>query len=289
VIGSIVSAKEGEKSRSFDSARHPLREEGRDLFLASEFRGEIAALDPDPRRLLVLGSGDGKEAAALRNHFPRAQVISLDLSEAEIAQGGANLPLRGHLVRGDWDCLPFRAKCFDGAVFFAALHHSQDLAATLSELALALRPGGFVYATHEPLASLLWGKRQRARMAEIGREEGGIETSPSAREYREGFRRAGFEDLRISSCALNWIRLMEMDQGFVDVLQRRSDWPERGMRRLVRLFRPLGRGFNSNLIFWVQKLALGLFGVTLSARLPRPSAERTLGETPRGEANSANV
>jgi SAM-dependent methyltransferase len=260
-----LDPSKGERYRSYREARHPLRERGRDLFLAGRFGKEIRLLVSDPRRVLVLGSADGKEVSALQSFFPQALVVAMDLSEAEIEELESK---ESNLVLGDWNSPPFPPKSFDLAVFFAALHHASSLDETFRSVASILKPGGWVYATHEPMASLILGTSQRSRMKEIGEEVGGIETSPRLREYRESLRAAGFVDIRVEASGLNLVRLLEMGEGFEDTRARRSDWPERLSRALAKLARPFGEKKALNLIFLIQRLTFGLFGVTLCGRKP---------------------
>lgn len=262
----VQDAWRGERQRSYREARHPLREKGRELFLSDRFGKEVQRLVSNPSRVLVLGSADGKEAAALKSLFPQALVVSIDLSETEIEESAEK---SSNLVLGDWNSPPFPPESFDLAVFYAALHHSSSLNETLRAVASILRPGGWVYATHEPMASLLLGNSQRSRMKQIGEEEGGIETSPRLREYRESLHATGFEEIRVEASGLNLVRLLEMKEGFEDTRLRRSDWPECLVRGILKVARPLGDRFLLNLIFLIQRLTFGLFGVTLYGRKPQ--------------------
>lgn len=258
--------KPSDRDRSFEQARHPLREAGRERFLAGPFGRELKRLVPDPERILVLGGGDGKEAAALAHIFPRALVVSMDLSLPELERGRSSPGTAEILVRGDWDRPPFPNNTFDLAVFFAALHHSEDLRRTLSAVYSVLRPEGALYAAHEPMSSLLLGPFQRRRMARIGREEGGIETSPSHDDYVHSMRGAGFHDVVVRSASLNLIRLEDPESRFEDTAQRRNPWPERTLSRVLRGMQGFGDDRKLSFLFWVQRLAFGLFGVTVEGR-----------------------
>lgn len=255
-----------DRNRSFEQARHPLREAGRERFLADPFGRELKRLVPDPKRILVLGGGDGKEAAALVRIFPRAVVVSMDLSLPELEHGAASPNRAGSFVRGDWDRAPFPNNTFDLAVFFAALHHSEDLPRTLSATHSLLRPSGALYAAHEPMSSLLLGPFQRRRMARIGREEGGIETSPSYRDYLESMKTAGFQGVAIRAASLNLIRLDDPAARFEDAALRRNPWPERVISKVLRVMGGLGEDRKLSFLFWVQRLAFGLYGVTVEGR-----------------------
>ncbi|MCB9767848.1 MAG: class I SAM-dependent methyltransferase [Candidatus Omnitrophica bacterium] len=255
-----------DSQRSFHEARHPEREKGRDLFLSGFFIEELRSLVPNPKRILVLGSGDGKESRALIEHFPEVSVLSMDLSAPEIESSASVESLRGALVRGDWDLPPFAAETFDLAVFFAALHHSARLEKTLRSVSSILRPGGALYATHEPMASLLLGRSQKARMANIAEEEGGIETSPSLGEYQQALEKAGFTSFRVGASSLNLIRLEANEPSFADVRLRRSAWPERFSATCLKAITRFDKNAKLSFLFLLQRLAFGLFGVTITGK-----------------------
>ncbi len=257
-----------DSERSFVEARHPQRERGRDRFLASGFKTEIAQWVSQPSRVLVLGSGDGKEALALSGIFPQTLVVSMDLSGPEIQLAVQDSRLRGKMIRGDWDLPPFEPNSFDLVVFFAALHHSVDLTRTLRSVFKILRSGGVLYATHEPMSSALLGVFQRRRMARIAIEEEGIESSPSHYEYTRAISDAGFVSPRIFASGLNLVRLEDSDTTFEDVKVRRNPWPEKLVAKCMMWMRGRGPSKKLSFIFTIQRLAFGLFGVTMVGRKP---------------------
>ena len=82
----------------------------------------------------------------------RADVVGIDLSEAMLRQGQANvraagLAPSGHARRGRAEQLPFPDAHFDALTFTYLLRYVADPAATIAELARVVRPGG-------PIASL---------------------------------------------------------------------------------------------------------------------------------------
>lgn len=81
-----------------------------------------------------------------------ASFVGLDLSEAMLRRGEANVRLAGlegrvALALGRGEQLPFRDGAFDGLTFTYLLRYVADPAATLAELARVVAPGG-------PIASL---------------------------------------------------------------------------------------------------------------------------------------
>ncbi len=92
---------------------------------------------------LDLGCGTGVMLDRLGRRFPR--VLGLDLSQ-EMLEGFDLSRLRAGLsvalLRGDMGALPLRSGSVDVVVCRSALHHMQDEAAVLAEIARVLRPDG---------------------------------------------------------------------------------------------------------------------------------------------------
>ena len=108
------------------------------------------------RLLMGLGRGDTVLDVAcgpgnFSREFARAVgdpglVVGIDASRTMLERGGAELARSrvGNLalIRGDAAKLPFRARSFDAACCFAALHLFADPFAALDEVVRVLRPGG---------------------------------------------------------------------------------------------------------------------------------------------------
>jgi ubiquinone/menaquinone biosynthesis C-methylase UbiE len=92
---------------------------------------------------LDLGCGTGVMLDRLSRRYPR--VLGLDISQ-EMLEGYdlARLPagLSLALLRGDMGALPLRAGSVDVILCRSALHHMQDEAAVLAEIARVLKPDG---------------------------------------------------------------------------------------------------------------------------------------------------
>jgi ubiquinone/menaquinone biosynthesis C-methylase UbiE len=92
---------------------------------------------------LDLGCGTGVMLDRLGRRFPR--VLGLDISQ-EMLEGYdlSRLPagLQLALLRGDMGALPLRAGSVDVVVCRSALHHMEDEAAVLAEIARVLKPDG---------------------------------------------------------------------------------------------------------------------------------------------------
>lgn len=106
-----------------------------------------------PRRILDLGAGTGQLTVAMRQRFPKAEVVSLDLAEALLAR----VPKQGRFWRrraavcADMHHLPFAAGSFDIVVSNFSVQWSQNLPQLFAEVARVLAAGGvFSFTTLGP-------------------------------------------------------------------------------------------------------------------------------------------
>ena len=94
--------------------------------------------------VLEAGCGVGAQTVALAANSPQAAFVSIDLSEASLAQ--ARLRTRGLpnvlLQRADIFALPFAPESFDHVFVCFVLEHLRDPAAALAHLRRVLKPGG---------------------------------------------------------------------------------------------------------------------------------------------------
>ena len=90
-----------------------------------------------PRDILVVGCGDGREAAILADHFG-ANVVGIDLADNFDAAAREKVALRVM----DATKMDFADASFDLVYSFHALEHIPDDAAALREMARVLRPAG---------------------------------------------------------------------------------------------------------------------------------------------------
>jgi malonyl-CoA O-methyltransferase len=115
-----------------------------------------------PAMVLDAGSGTGYAEAKLRERYPRAVQVAVDLSEEMLATARARtpwwkrrLPFRGvapaAYVSGDIEALPLATGAAGLAFSNLALQWAQDLPGAFAELLRVLAPGGLVmFSTFGP-------------------------------------------------------------------------------------------------------------------------------------------
>jgi SAM-dependent methyltransferase len=98
-------------------------------------------VEPDPRRILELGTGTGTGALMLAERFPEAEIWAADLSEAMIREAEAKVSedqrARIHFEVADAAELPHEADSFD-------LVCQLNLPLYAAEIARVVAPGGYV-------------------------------------------------------------------------------------------------------------------------------------------------
>jgi len=123
--------------------------------------GLIARLEPlllEPATILDLGAATGATGRQLRKRFKRAHIVSLDLSQAMLAQGrkrkswfSPSLFVPASFVQGDAHSLPFADASFDIVVANQLLPWTPEPQPVFEEVARVLKNGGvFAFATLGP-------------------------------------------------------------------------------------------------------------------------------------------
>ena len=102
-----------------------------------------------PQRVLDLGSGPGRAAAAMRRRWPKAQVLALDLALPMLRQDRGRdgwHPLRRGVDRvcADARALPLAENSLDVLFSNLCLQWVEDLPAVFAGFRRALRPGGLL-------------------------------------------------------------------------------------------------------------------------------------------------
>ena len=141
---------EGRSSRFYDvMSRRVLRR------MYRRFATDIAAGAPQGGAVLDVGTGPGVLLVELGKRRADLRLSGVDLSPDMIASARRNLrPLGERAVAevGDVTSLPFTDDSFDLIVSSLSLHHWDDPAAAVPELARVLRPGGRVLIYDFPFA-----------------------------------------------------------------------------------------------------------------------------------------
>src|SRR4051812_29989554 len=112
---------------------------------AGPLAAAVDRVDPEPRRILELGTGTGTGALMLAQRFPEAEIWAADLSEEMIRQAQAKAPEeardRLHFEAADAAALPHEDDSFD-------LVCQLNLPLYADEIARVLAPGGYVAIAH---------------------------------------------------------------------------------------------------------------------------------------------
>jgi demethylmenaquinone methyltransferase / 2-methoxy-6-polyprenyl-1,4-benzoquinol methylase len=140
----------------------------------------VDAVGPEPgQRILDVATGTGMVAFALAARG--AEVTALDQSEAMLAvarsrYAGAGAGAGGQIsfITGEAEHLPFEDASFDALTFTYLLRYVDDPAATLTELARVVRPGGRIGMVEfgvpeNPALRRLWRAHTRVGLPLMGR------------------------------------------------------------------------------------------------------------------------
>jgi demethylmenaquinone methyltransferase / 2-methoxy-6-polyprenyl-1,4-benzoquinol methylase len=179
-------------------ANRPSKEETLQLFSGLPRRydlaGALLSFGQDPRwrramvgrvrasphdRVLDVATGTGMVAAALVRRYD-CSVVGLDQSPQMLSGAQAKLHADPHLaeriqlVRGEAESLPYAEGEFDHLTFTYLIRYVEDPAATLSELARVVKPGGRMASLEfmlppNAVARSLWHLYTRAFMPVLGR------------------------------------------------------------------------------------------------------------------------
>jgi SAM-dependent methyltransferase len=139
--------------------------------------GFFAALDgfldalPTPTRILEIGVGEGIVNARVRERFPDAAVIGLDLPDDELAADWDDLGL--DCLFGDATSLPFADDTFDLVMAIEVFEHLPDTAAALAELGRVCSGAFIASVPFEPIWRI--GNMARGRyLRQLGNTPGHI-------------------------------------------------------------------------------------------------------------------
>jgi len=90
------------------------------------------------KRVADIGCGKGRFARIVKERWPDAHVVAVDLAEAMLAHVPANL----QRIAASMTSLPVASNAMDAAYATESLEHAVDIPAAVAELARIVRPGG---------------------------------------------------------------------------------------------------------------------------------------------------
>jgi SAM-dependent methyltransferase len=106
-------------------------------------------------RILDVGAGSGFDCYRL---IAAGAVVTALEYNPELARRGRSVVPEARWFGGLAHALPFQSQAFDIVCCNAALHHMQDLEASLEEMLRVLRPGGWLLTTGDPYRALEIGE-----------------------------------------------------------------------------------------------------------------------------------
>jgi malonyl-CoA O-methyltransferase len=109
-----------------------------------EMLARLSLVKIAPQRVLDVGCGTGSGVRALRELYPKAQVLGLDFSTGMLAQARRFRPwMRKPLwLCGDMECLPLQDASVDVLFSSLSVQWGGDLGQVLAEMRRVLKPGG---------------------------------------------------------------------------------------------------------------------------------------------------
>lgn len=121
--------------------------EGRDQLL----QDLLAPYDPffgACRSILEVGTGTGALISILRERYPQASLVSLDLAHQMLVRAACRRP-GAALVQADIHHLPLLPGRFDGLICHNAFPHFWQMDVALAEMKRALSPSGHLLILHD--------------------------------------------------------------------------------------------------------------------------------------------
>jgi ubiquinone/menaquinone biosynthesis C-methylase UbiE len=122
----------------------------------ASYEAALARIDGPVERALDVGTGTGAGARVLRERFPNAEVVGVDLASGMLEEARRLVP-GVEFVEGDAASLPFDAGSFDVVA-------NQNMIPFLDQVARVLRPGGWtVFAFSAGPETPIWVEPDRLR------------------------------------------------------------------------------------------------------------------------------
>jgi ubiquinone/menaquinone biosynthesis C-methylase UbiE len=108
--------------------------------------------DVSRKRVADVGSGKGRFARLVKERYPAASVVAVDLAEAMLV----HVPKNIHRVAATMTALPLATGSCEGAYATESLEHAVDIPAAVAELARVVRPGGRIVIIDKNVE--VWGR-----------------------------------------------------------------------------------------------------------------------------------
>jgi ubiquinone/menaquinone biosynthesis C-methylase UbiE len=108
--------------------------------------------DVSRKRVADVGSGKGRFARLVKERYPAASVVAVDLAEAMLV----HVPKNIHRVAATMTALPLATGSCEGAYATESLEHAVDIPAAVAELARVVRPGGRIVIIDKNVEA--WGR-----------------------------------------------------------------------------------------------------------------------------------
>lgn len=163
--------------------------------------------EAQPEKILEIGCGTGFMTRLLYDHYPSAQITTIDIAENMIQQAQERLGIPSRIIwlHGDIEEMVLEPQSYDLIVSNATVHWFSNLRHTLKRLEDALRPGGFMaHATFGTdtlleLHDVLERIKEKHDLLSVE-----IESFPSYDEWESLFTSIGLIETNTRSC---WQRL----------------------------------------------------------------------------------
>ncbi len=123
---------------NYEASPVPQRAIGTQLF------ERLSYLKIEPQYVLDLGCGTGLLTKQLKQYYPKAVVVGVDLAHAMLCEAKANQGWRAYptWLRADMHALPFSKGVFDLVVSNQVFHWSSDCPVLMREVNRIMNPGG---------------------------------------------------------------------------------------------------------------------------------------------------
>lgn len=104
-------------------------------------RQTLAQVHGHPLKILDYGCGQGKWTPLLRDMYPSAEIVGVDISEVAIFKAAKKFP-ENKFLAFDGERVPLDDGSFDLVFSFHVLEHVLDVTSSIKDIARLLRPGG---------------------------------------------------------------------------------------------------------------------------------------------------